>query len=612
MKHLVFCALCISLHLQAGNAKITRIDPPNWWVNMKHNSVQLLVYGPKIGRDSVSTSQSGVTVDHINRVENPNYLFVTINIAPTVAPGPVTLKFHEGDKLFTYAYPLYARESDENCHGGFDASDIIYLLMPDRFANGDTTNDIWKASHQPAICRDSLFQRHGGDLAGVQQHLDYIQQLGVTALWMTPFQENNQPLESYHGYAITDHYRVDPRLGDVQQFKQIVMQLHQRKMKSVMDMVFNHSGSMHWLVQDLPDPNWIHQQDTFVRTNYRAPALVDPYASAFDKNKMSNGWFAPHMPDWNQQHPLVANYLIQNAIWWIETTGIDGFRIDTYTYSDLDFMQSLMMHVKTEYPHFTAVGEIWDHGIAIQSHFQKDPVLCDTRNTHLDGLLDFQMNYAFTEACSKPMDWTGGLSKLYYTLAQDYLYSNPLQNVTFLDNHDFSRFFSMVGEDQRKLKMGLGLLLTQRGIPSIYYGTEILMKNYADPDGKVRSDFPGGWKSDKVNKFNATGRSADENQMFQFISQLTTLRKKWAVLQTGALTQFVPENDTYVYFRKNDNRTVMMVVRYSENEQLLPLLRFQEFLYGHRTMTNALTGETVTLGNTLQVAPMSFAIYELK
>ncbi|MFN8308760.1 MAG: glycoside hydrolase family 13 protein [Chitinophagales bacterium] len=608
--YLLASSITLSVAAVSSAPSITRIDPPNWFVGMNNKSLQLCVYGKNIAADSCTLRYPGVELIRTTRVANPNYLFLDLMVSNQARPGFMTLQFN-GAKKLTWNYELRARSGEENRQNGFDPSDLIYLLMPDRFSNGDTANDVWKNSNQPWINRDSMFHRHGGDLQGVLNHLPYLRDLGVTTLWMTPFQQNNQPLESYHGYAITDHYEVDQRLGSVALFQKIVQQAHQSRMKVLMDMVYNHVGSEHWLVKNLPATNWIHQHDTFFKTNYRAPVLSDPYASEFDKNKMSNGWFAKHMPDLNQQNPLLATYLIQNSIWWIETTGIDGFRIDTYTYSDLDFMSELMRAIKFEFPHFTAVGELWDHGVAIQAHYQQDPQLCDTRNTHLDGLLDFQLSYAINEALSKPMDWTGGLARIYYTLAQDFLYSEAQQNVIFLDNHDLSRFYSMAGEDLRKFKMGIGFLLTTRGIPSLYYGTEILMKNYADPDGKVRSDFPGGWPHDRIDKFSATGRNANENEAFEMVRKLAQLRKKMPVLQTGKLTQFVPENDTYVYFRYNDKDTIMVVMHFSEQPQTLNLSRFQEFLKSRKKYTNLLNDTSNELTPTLSLPAMSIQILHL-
>jgi glycosidase len=377
------------------------------------------------------------------------------------------------------------------------------------------------------------------------------------------------------------------------------------------DMVYNHVGSEHWFIRDLPMQDWIHQFDTFTKTNYRATALIDPYASDFDRNKMSNGWFAKHMPDLNQQNPYLATYLIQNSIWWIETSGIDGYRIDTYTYSDLTFMQDLMKRINLEYPQFTAVGELWDHCVAIEAYFMQHPQIAGAPDFHLTGLIDFQVYNAVNEALTKPTGWTEGLSKIYYTLMQDVLYHDASHNLTFLDNHDLSRFYSVVGEDIRKYKMGIAFLLTTRGTPSIYYGTEILMKNYADPDGKVRSDFPGGWPGDKVNKFTSTGRSEKENEAFDFVKKLASYRRDNDVLQAGKLTQFVPENDTYVYFRSNEKKTVMIIMHYSDKPHSLPLSRFAEKLNGFKSFRDIMSDKNEVLHSDVILQPYEVRVLEL-
>jgi glycosidase len=578
---------------------------------MKDNKLQLCVYGKKIGDLNVTSTYPGFTISKVNRVENSNYLFVDVIVSPTTKPGNAELIFSDGSHTYLHSYKLLAKGDSKGRIQGVDSRDLVYLVMPDRFANGDKTNDSIPKTNEQRIARDSMFYRHGGDIRGVIDHLDYIKDLGMTAVWLTPVQENNQPKESYHGYAFTDHYKVDPRFGDNALYINYVNQAHSKGLKVMQDMVYNHVGSEHWFIRDLPMQDWIHQFDTFTKTNYRAAALIDPYASDFDRNKMSNGWFAKHMPDLNQQNPYLANYLIQNSLWWIETTGIDGYRIDTYTYSDLTFMQNLMKRINLEYPQFTAVGELWDHCVAIEAYFMQHPQIAGAPDSHLTGLIDFQVYNAVNEALTKPMGWTEGLSKIYYTLMQDVLYHDASHNLTFLDNHDLSRFYSVIGEDIRKYKMGIGFLLTTRGTPSIYYGTEILMKNYADPDGKVRSDFPGGWPGDKVNEFKSAGRSEKENEAFDFVKKLATYRRDNDVLQTGKLTQFVPENDTYVYFRSNDKKTVMVVMHYSDKKQNLTLSRFEEKLKGFTSFRDVTNDKVGALQSDITLQSYEVRILEL-
>lgn len=592
-------------------ASTIRIDPPNWWVGMKNDSLQLCVHGENIARYNVTTNYAGFSIQKVNKVENPNYLFIDIVLNATVKAGTVELNFNDGTKSFKYNYILNERDKSPNRIQGYDSRDFVYLIMPDRFANGDEKNDVVHTMQEHTINRDSMFYRHGGDILGVTQHLDYIKELGATAVWLTPVQENNQPSASYHGYAFTDHYKVDPRFGDNEIYKAYVKAAHSKGLKVVQDMVYNHVGTEHWFIKDLPMHDWIHQFDTFTQTNYRATTLIDPYASNFDRNLMSNGWFVKSMPDLNQQNPYLAKYLIQNSIWWIETTGIDGYRFDTYTYSDLDFMRNLMERVLEEYPQFGAVGELWDHCVAIEAYFTQHPKIVGAPDTHMPGMIDFQVYNAINEALNKPMGWTEGLSRIYYTLAQDLLYSNPQRNLVFLDNHDLSRFYSVVGEDIRKYKMGIAFLLTTRGTPSLYYGTEILMKNFANPDGKVRDDFAGGWKTDKINKFTKQGRTEKENEAFDFVKKLANYRKENEVLHTGMLTQFVPQNDVYVYFRSNEKKTVMVIIHYSDKSHTIHLSRFAEKTNGFAAYKDVLTDKEEPLKPDITLNPYEVRVLEL-
>lgn len=589
-----------------------RIDPPNWWVDMKNNTLQLCIYGKNIAQYNVTTTYPGFNISKINKVENPNYLFIDVVIDTTVIkPGNVGLFFTNGSHTYAHLYHLGKKDRSPGRIQGYDSRDLVYLIMPDRFANGTPENDKAVNAKDRSLNRDSMFYRHGGDIKGVMDHLDYIKELGATAIWLTPVQMNDQPEESYHGYAFTDHYKVDPRLGDNDMYKSYVKEAHNKGLKVIQDMVYNHVGTEHWFIKDLPMHDWIHQFDTFTKTNYRATTLIDPYASDFDKNIMSNGWFVKQMPDLNQKNPYVARYLIQNSIWWIETTGIDGFRIDTYTYSDLTFMSDLMKEIQEEYPKFGAVGELWDHCVAIEAYFMQHPKIAGAPDSHLPGLIDFQLYSAINEALNKPMGWTEGLTKIYYTLVQDVLYPDPYRNLIFLDNHDASRFYSVVGEDIRKYKMGIAFILTTRGTPSLYYGTEILMKNFANPDGKVREDFPGGWKGDKADKFTRQGRTDKENEVFDFVKKLANYRKENDVLQTGKLTQFVPEKDAYIYFRSNDRKTVMVIMHYSDKPHTIHMSRFAEKLNAFSSYKDVLSDKTESLKADLVLNPYEVRVLEL-
>jgi len=604
--------LCCNLVFALPNFEINRIDPPNWWVGMNNPKLQLCIFGKNISAWQIALNYPGVKIDAVNKVENPDYLFIDLSISREARAGKLILTFTSGKEERKYDYVLKPRTVSHAQYQGVDSRDLIYMLMPDRFANADPTNDIDKTARETKLNRDSMFYRHGGDLQGVIDHLDYIKDLGATALWLTPFQENNEKLASYHGYAITDHYKTDPRFGTNELYEKLVKEAHQKGLKVVMDMVYNHIGSEHWWMHNLPTQDWIHQQDTFIQTNYRLTALMDPHASEYDKNKMSNGWFVRKMPDLNQRNPYLANYLIQNAIWWIESSGIDGFRLDTYAYSDLEFMNRLLKSVREEYPKFSAVGEVWDHAVSFQAWLTNNNNIKGSPESHLPGTTDFQLYFALTDALNNPTDWTGGLAKIYYTLAQDFLYSKPDNNLTFIDNHDLSRFYSVVGEDIRKFKMGLGFLLTMRGTPSIYYGTELLMKNYANPDGKVRADFPGGWAGDTVNKFKASGRTKDENEIFNYIQKLARYRQSDDALQTGKLTQFVPENDAYVYFRSNEKSTVMVVMYTGKKDSQLSLNRFGEMFSGFKSAKDVIDDSPVDITKPVSLEPYTIRIVKLE
>jgi glycosidase len=599
-------------HIPPSHDRRVRIDPPEWWVDMHDHTLQLCIYSPNIAAYQLSSDYPGFKIESVHKVENPNYLFADVTIdTAVIRSGEAVITFSDGKKKFSQKYQLKTRDRSSGRIQGIDNRDLVYLIMPDRFANGSRANDILENMNQRDINRDSMFHRHGGDISGVISHLDYIQEIGATAIWLTPVQENDQQFESYHGYAITDHYKIDPRLGDNALYKSYVSQVHAKGMKIMMDMVYNHTGSEHWFIRDLPMHDWIHQFDTFTKTNYRATALMDPYASDFDRNKMSNGWFAKHMPDLNQQNPYLARYLIQNSLWWIENTGVDGFRFDTYTYSDLTFMSDLMKRISMEYPSFTAVGELWDHCVPLEAMFMQHPKISGLPDSHLTGLIDFQVYNAVNEALNRPMGWTEGLARIYYTLSQDILYSDASKNMTFLDNHDLSRFYSVVGEDLRKYKMGIAFLLTTRGTPQIYYGTEILMKNYADPDGKVRSDFPGGWIDDTIDKFKREGRTSKENEAFDFVKKLAIYRRENDVLQTGKLTQFVPENDTYAYFRSNEKKTVMIVMHYSDKPHTLSVSRFAEKLKGYAYFKDVMSGNKTNIEADMMLDPYEVKVLEL-
>ena len=590
---------------------IERIDPPNWWIGMENKELHILVKGNNIGKYTTLTiNKKGLTVLAIKPAQNSNFLYVDLLVDDDATEGVYEFTFKEKTNTLNFKYSLTKKQDAKPPSYYVNESDLIYLVMPDRFVNGDIKNDSILKYTENRINRNSDIGRHGGDLKGISKHLDYIEELGATALWLNPVQENNQPLESYHGYAITDHYKIDARLGNLNDYKSLVDEAHKMNIKIVMDMVFNHTGNEHYLFKNKPSKDWFHEFTNFTRTNYRATSLMDPYASEYDKNLMKNAWFDKHMPDLNQTNERLSDYLIYNSIWWIETTGINGFRVDTWANPDADFMKKWTTSVLKEYPNFTIFGEVWEHGPAIQAKFTNN-IFNEEHNGSMPSCIDFELYYAINDALTKDFGWTEGVSRIYYTLAQDFLYKNPQKNVIFLDNHDLSRFTSMIDGNMDKFKSGIAFLMTTRGVPSLFYGTEIMMKAWSNPDAKVRLDFPGGWPNDSINKFEESGRTETENEAFNYIKKLANYRKNSKVLQVGKLSQFAPEKGIYVYFRYDEKQTVMVVMNSNKSSETIDLERFKERIQNYPQAKNIVTNEVLKNLKTVTITPNQTLILEL-
>lgn len=588
---------------------IERIEPANWWIGFKDQSLQLLVRGNNISKKNVFVNYPGIKLVNVQKVENINYLFINLEISSSTKTGTFPILFKEnGKKDVEFNYELKNRTSQSE---GVTNRDLIYLIMPDRFANGNLKNDQIKGMKDIHFNRDSMFYRHGGDIQGIINQLDYLKDLGVTALWLNPVLENDEYKASYHGYANTENYQIDRRFGDNALYKKLADECHKRGMKLIKDLVHNHIGDQHFLYVDQPGKDWFHQWPKFTRTTYKDQTLFDPYAAKADQELMTNGWFDHHMPDVNQQNLLVKKYITQSHIWWIEYAGLDGFRLDTYAYNDRDFMADWAKVIKSEYPKFTFFGETWVNGTANQVFFTEGNSVNQKFDTGLPSVTDFQTYFAINEALNGKFGWTDGVNRLYSVLASDYQYVDATRNVIFLDNHDVSRFYSVVEENLNKYKSGMILLLSLRGIPQMYYGTEILMKNYANPDGKVREDFPGGWPNDQVNKFLKEGRSERENEAFNFVKKLANYRKNNSVLQSGKMMQFVPENGIYVYFRYNSDKTVMVVMNSNDQEEELDTLRFDERIGDYKYAINLTNDEKISLGK-IKLTGKTTYIFELQ
>ena len=593
-------------------AVISRIEPPHWYVGMENTSLQVLFYGPNVAAFEPSLQYSGVEITEVTRVENANYLFVELTISPAARPGQMTFILIEGKRSIKQNYELKARRFPNNQVNGFGPQDMLYLIMPDRFANGDPKNDSIKGMNEMRVDRKDNSARHGGDLAGIRSKLDYIQELGVTALWLNPVQENNQPKESYHGYAMTDLYKIDPRLGSNADYVALVADLKQRNMKMVMDLVHNHIGNEHWLIRDLPAKDWVHNWPEFTRTTYRAITQLDPYADALDSRLMREGWFDTHMPDLNQKNPLLAQYLIQNNIWWVEYAGLGGFRLDTYAYPDSDFMNRCVGAIRQQYPDIGIVGEVWVHTVAESAYWVEGNKLNPQPQT-LPGVTDFPLYAAIKDGLNEHFDWDQGLRRIYYTLAQDAVYGDASKNVIFIDNHDISRAWAIFKQNMDHMKMAHTLLLTLRGIPQLYYGSELLFGNYANMGGtNVRQNMPGGWPKDTANVFVREGRSQQQNELFDHISTIANWRKGSKAIAQGSFKHYVPENEVYVYFRIYKNEKVMVLVNNSSKTKTVNRSRFASELGTADTAFDVLNGELTTLDGEIEIGPKTARILEIK
>lgn len=599
MKRFFLLILCVSFSIVSfAQQSGYKCYPTNWWVGMKWNKVQVMIHGNGIGNaKGYSINYPGIKVEKINKVENKNYVFIDLLISPIAKPGIAKIKVDEPSTPFVIDFELKQRRPRNGIDfaQGVTSKDFIYLIMPDRFSNGDATNDRIAGLRDQSLNRDSVYARHGGDLEGIENHLDYLQSLGVTTLWLNPVILNDMPNRTEHGYAFTDHYTIDPRIGGAKAYEDLIEAVHAKKMKIIQDAVYNHVGLYHFTIQDMPMKDWVHQWPEYTNTNFKDQTLFDPYASAADKKQMTDGWFTRQMPDLNQNNPYVANFLIQHAIWTVEEFGIDGWRIDTYAYNDLNFMNRCNKALMDEYPHITMFGETWVHGVPNQSYFVQNNYNIPFKS-NLQAPTDFQTLWAIIAAMTKDFGWDDGVNILYTTLAQDFVYKDPTRNVIFLDNHDMARFFSVVGEDVTKYKTALAWLLTCRGIPELYYGDEIGLTGFTSPnDGHVRQDFPGGWATDPVNKFTIAGRNAKEEDIWGYISKLANFRKSSSAITSGRMMQYVPQDGVYVYFRYDNKQTVMVVMNTAKESKNISPSNYAERTKGFTKMKNIITGEVIPL-----------------
>jgi len=597
---------------------IEKVEPPFWWVGMQNSQLQLLVYGENIADYSVTISDKEIILDSITKIDNANYLFLNLNLSKVKKASFFEVKLtKKGNKNLHFTYELKDREKNSANRKSFDSSDVIYLIMPDRFANGNSQND----SHESVIekaNRADKSGRHGGDIQGVINNLPYLQDLGITALWSTPLLEDNEPTYSYHTYAQSDYYKIDPRYGNNQDYRLLADEMHKRDMKLIMDYVTNHWGSKHWMIQNLPTKNFIHQwPEGFRRSNYRMATQFDSNAAQIDAKGCMNGWFDTTMPDMNQQNPLLLNYITQNAIWWIEYANLDGLRVDTYSYNDKKGIAKWTKAITDEYPNFNIVGEVWMHSQAEMAYWQKDSKIgaIQNYNSHLPSVMDFTLYDEITTVFDKEnASWNDGMIQIYKNFTQDFLYPNIDNILVFAGNHDTNRINEIYKSDVDKYKLVTTLILTIRGIPQLYYGDEIGMlgDKHKLGDGDIRRDFPGGWQGDSKNAFTQKGRTQTQEAYHSFTKKLLNWRKNKKVIHTGKTLQFIPKNNVYVYFRTSEKETVMVVINNSPEAQPINISRYQEGIKNYTKAINIINEKEFDLKDLKTIEGKKSMILELK
>ncbi|TDP58682.1 glycoside hydrolase family 13 protein [Flavobacterium dankookense] len=605
-------ALLLLLFSIATYAQIDKVEPPFWWSDMNLSDVQIMFYGNNIAQNEVTVS-NGIIIKGIQKTENPNYVFVTID-TKNVSPQNIVFTFKNGKKSFTKNYELKQRKENSRFRESYNSSDVMYLLMPDRFANGNPNND----SH-PSVTeknnRDLPGGRHGGDIEGIIKNINYIHELGATAIWSTPLCEDNDERYSYHTYGQSDVYKIDPRYGTNEDYLRMSQELHKKGMKNIMDYVTNHWGWKHWMINDLPTRDWIHQFPEFTNSNYRMTTQFDINASKRDAEHCMDGWFVKSMPDLNQSNPLVLNYLTQNAIWWIEYADLDGFRVDTYSYNDKEGISNWTKAITDEYPHFNIVGEVWMNDQAQMAYWQKDSKIgaIQNFNSYLPSVMDFTLHEAISSTFNEDQaTWDKGIIKVYQNFTNDFLYPNIDNILTFIENHDTQRFNHLY-PDFKKYQLAMTLLATVRGIPQIYYGSEIGMAGNKDKgDADIRQDFPGGWNGDKNNAFTASGRTDFQKKYFDFTAKLLNWRKNKSVIHSGKTTHYIPENNVYIYFRYDEKETVMVIINNNPEKQTIKTNRFLENIKNYTSGKDILGNASFDLKNDISIEGKSALVLELK
>ena len=582
---------------------------------MKLNTITLLVYGKEIQSLQPSIKYDGVKILKTEKVENPNYLFVTIKINPQTIAGNVKLDFKKGNTtVITKDFPLLARQTNSANRDSYTQKDAIYLIVPDRFSNGDIENDVIPTLNENVVDRKGDDKRHGGDIQGIINHLDYIKSLGFTQIWCTPLTENDEPQYSYHGYAATDFYKIDPRFGTNQQFKQLVEEAKERNIGIIWDIVLNHCGSEYYFIKDLPTKSWVNFPETHKQSNFLKTTITDIYAAEIDKKEYTDGWFDRHMADLNQRNPLMVKYLIQNTIWWIEYAGLSGLRADTYSYSDKEFLAAWTKAILDEYPNFNIVGEEMSRIVAQTSYWQKDKLNFDGYKSYLPTLMDFLLNDNIVSSLTRSNDWFSTWRDTYQGIAQDYQFPHPENQLIFPDNHDLDRFYSRLNNNFDKWKLGIAMYMTMRGIPQFFYGTEVLMTNEkVGSDGQRRSDFYGGWKNDLKNAVTEKGLTGTEKDAKKYFSKLLNWRKSNSAITNGHFKHYAPQkNDVYIYFRYNKEQKVMVLLNKNSENVTLDMNRYSEMISNKFKAKDIITDKELDVKNTLTISGKTAMILEIR
>ena len=606
---------------------IERVEPPNWWIGFKDSTVQLLVHHPNISNAVPEISYRGVTIEKVNLADSPNYVFIDLNISKTAKAGKFNIVFKQENKEdLIHSYELKSRVKPSEDYIGFNSSDAIYLITPDRFSKGHPKNDIVESLKETTVDRNDDYARHGGDIKGITNHLDYIENLGFTSIWPCPLLTNDMYNSSYHGYAMTDFYEIDPRFGTLDEYLELSSKLSEKGMKLIMDQVANHCGLEHWWIKDFPFKDWVNHQANYlnnlddwgssksITTNHRRTTNQDMYASQSDKNAMSEGWFVSTMPDMNQRNPFMAKYTIQNSIWWIETAKLSGIRQDTYPYPDKDFMSKWAGAIMNEYPNFSIVGEEWTSNPLLIAYWQQGHPNKDGYNSNLKSPMDFAMQEKIVKGLIEDDSWDSGLVEIYRALANDFSYAKPKDILIFPDNHDMSRIFTQCKGDIANTKMALSYILVLPRIPQIYYGTEILMNDFENPGdhGLIRTDFPGGWEGDTVNAFTGEGLTDDQKDMQLFLKKVLNYRKNSKAIHEGKTIHFAPENGIYLLFRVFEDETVVHIINKNNAPVELGLNRFEEMGLKGKTLKDIITGETKIWGDVLELKSKGVTVFTTK